>query len=222
MPPGATRASLASGGTTPGGGEVRVSVGRDADRPALTGALDPTAADALTRLVVRDPSTPGHVALLAGAGDGAAVFARWTGLLLQAVDAGDLAGIHRSAEAVVNVVRGGPGRDLDGDGRVEAPGDGHALLAVGAGGYVDQERDVAQTVARLPASTPRRSTAPASSTAPAAPRRASWGTSWRPPSASRSSPRRPAPARTPGPWTATTGGSWPARRGSRSTRRSWP
>jgi mono/diheme cytochrome c family protein len=151
VPAGATRASLAGGGATPlGGGEVRVSVGRDAGRPALTGTLDPTVAEALTRLVLRDPSTPGRVALLAGAGDGAAVFARWTGLLIKAVDAGDLAGIHRSAEAVVNVVRGGPGRDVDGDGRVEAPGDGHGLLATGAGGYVDQERDVAQTVARVP------------------------------------------------------------------------
>jgi mono/diheme cytochrome c family protein len=151
VPAGARRASLAGGGATPlGGGEVRVSVGRAADRPALTGTLDPAVADALTRLVVRDPSTPANVALLAGAGDGMAVFARWTGLLLQAVDAGDLAGIHRSAEAVVNVVRGGPGRDIDGDGRVEAPGDGHGLLAVGAGGYVDQERDLAQTVARVP------------------------------------------------------------------------
>lgn len=97
----------------------------------LQAAVDPGALTQFRRLLVRWPDSRYGTASLQGLRQVAAAAEVHAAILREAAVTGDLDGVHRKAEHLVNLMEGTRGAafgDLDGSGRAEDPGDGVGLL----------------------------------------------------------------------------------------------
>jgi hypothetical protein len=97
----------------------------------LAGAIDPGAITQFRRLLVRWPDSRYGTASLQGVRQLALNAQLQAGVLREAAVNGDISGMRRKAEHLVNVMEGSRGGfygDLDGNGRAEDPGDGVGLL----------------------------------------------------------------------------------------------
>jgi serine/threonine protein kinase len=121
---------------------------------AAHNALSPQSLEHLRHALVAFADAPGQIGLGVGLERDAETL-NTTALALQnAQQQGDLAGMRRQAEALVNLIVGKNSPDygdLDGDGQVVDPGDGYGLLLNGANsGYVEGTLDHAQLAAKAP------------------------------------------------------------------------
>lgn len=126
-------------GSTRGGRSVldgfdTIEVGVDPAAPDLKGTVAADRAAGLAALLVDDPGTSGTESALALAAAQVAVLHEHVGFLRAARDEGNLPNVRFHGEHMVNITRGAPLRDVDGNGEVSNPGDGVGLL--GAGGWL--------------------------------------------------------------------------------------
>lgn len=112
-----------------------VLVGASADAPALRGTLAPDRAADLRSLFLGDPGTPGDAPVLDAATGQVDVLHDHVRFLVAARDEGNLANVRFHGEHMVNITRGEPLRDIDGNGDVSNPGDGVGLID-GDGAYL--------------------------------------------------------------------------------------
>ena len=105
-------------------------VGVDPDTPALSGALAPGRADDLLLLLDDDPASPGGGSALESADAQIAILREHVRFLVAARDEGNLANVRFHGEHMVNISRGRPVRDVDGNGDPSNPGDGLGLIDV--------------------------------------------------------------------------------------------
>ena len=112
---------------------------------------------ALRALLVSGGDTPGEVGYLVGLRRQAQLVVEHVSLTDLSTGSQDLAGIHRHAEHLVNLIEGLHGAnfgDVDGDGRLLNPGDGYGLLSTDQGfGYVEAARVHAQAALEAPDAT---------------------------------------------------------------------
>lgn len=118
----------ADGGRTLAGRYDTVLVGVDPQSPELTGALSPERASDLLRLLVDDPAQPGRASVLDAAAGQVAVLHEHVGFLVAARNEGNLANVRFHGEHMVNITRGEPLQDVDGNGDASNPGDGVGLI----------------------------------------------------------------------------------------------
>lgn len=126
-------------GSTRGGRSIldgfdTILVGADPVAPDLRGIITPGRAADLTALLVDDPEATGPGSALDRAAGQVAVLHEHVGFLVAARDGGDLANVRFHGEHMVNITRGAPVRDVDGNGDASNPGDGVGLL--GADGWL--------------------------------------------------------------------------------------
>lgn len=114
------------GGTTLPGRYDRVLVGTDPDEPALAGSLAPERAKDLLRLIVG--VAPDEPSVLGAAEAQVQILREHVGFLAAARDEGNLANVRFHGEHMVNITRGRPLRDVDGNGEASNPGDGVGLI----------------------------------------------------------------------------------------------
>lgn len=105
-----------------------VLVGADPATPALAGQLDPRRSQDLARLLVSDPTRPGAASALDSTGVQVAILHDHVRFLAAARDEGNLANVRFHGEHMVNITRGRPLRDIDGNGDASNPGDGLGLI----------------------------------------------------------------------------------------------
>jgi len=105
-----------------------VLVGTDPDDPALAGSLTPARSRELGLLLIDDPARPGDASLLDAAAAQIDVLHEHVGFLAAARDEGNLANVRFHGEHMVNITRGEPLQDVDGNGDVSNPGDGVGLI----------------------------------------------------------------------------------------------
>ena len=119
-------------GVAPGGPRPGTGPGTRIPGPiVLAGAVDPGALTQFRRLLVRWPDSRYGTASLQGARQLALNTQLQAAVLREAAVNGDIDGMRRKAEHLVNLVEGSRGGfygDLDGNGRAEDPGDGVGLL----------------------------------------------------------------------------------------------
>ncbi len=105
-----------------------VLVGADADAPALSGALAPGRARDLLLLLDHDPTRPGGGSALQSADAQILILREHVRFLVAARDEGNLANVRFHGEHMVNITRGRPLQDVDGNGDPSNPGDGLGLI----------------------------------------------------------------------------------------------
>ena len=105
-----------------------VLVGADPEAPALSGALAPGRTADLLRLLISDPNRPGAESALESANGQVAILRDHVRFLVAARDEGNLANVRFHGEHMVNITRGRPLRDVDGNGDPSTPGDGRGLI----------------------------------------------------------------------------------------------
>ena len=103
-------------------------VGVDPGAPELSGTLAPRRSDDLLSLLVDDPSSPGGGSALESADAQIAILREHVRFLVAARDEGNLANVRFHGEHMVNISRGRPLRDVDGNGDPSNPGDGLGLI----------------------------------------------------------------------------------------------
>ena len=103
-------------------------VGADPDAPALSGTLAPGRADDLLLLLDHDPTSPDGGSALESADGQIATLREHVRFLVAARDEGNLANVRFHGEHMVNISRGEPLRDVDGNGDPSNPGDGLGLI----------------------------------------------------------------------------------------------
>ena len=123
-----SRTPSVEGGRTLIGRIDRVLVGTDADAPDLEGSLSPRRARELGLLLVDDPRRPGDASLLEIAAAQVAILHEHVRFLAAARDEGNLANVRFHGEHMVNITRGEPIQDVDGNGDRSDPGDGVGLV----------------------------------------------------------------------------------------------
>ena len=120
-------------GSTRGGRSIldgfdTIEVGVDPAAPDLRGTIATGRSADLSALLVDDPGTPGTESALALAAAQVAVLHEHVGFLRAARDEGNLPNVRFHGEHMVNITRGAPPRDVDGNGEASNPGDGVGLL----------------------------------------------------------------------------------------------
>ena len=105
-----------------------VLVGVDPGAPELSGELGPGVADALLALLVSDPTRPHDASALDATGGQIAVLRQHVRFLVAARDERNLANVRFHGEHMVNITRGRPLQDVDGNGIPSNPGDGLGLI----------------------------------------------------------------------------------------------
>jgi cytochrome c551 len=125
----------ADGGRTLAGRYDRVLVGASAESPAAAGSLAPGRADDLRTLLVDDPGAPGRGSVLDAAAGQVEILGEHVRFLAAARDEGNLANVRFHGEHMVNITRGEPVQDVDGNGDPSNPGDGVGLID-GPGAYL--------------------------------------------------------------------------------------
>ena len=129
IPAGDDAAEVASVDDEPLAGRYdAVLVGADPDAPALSGELPPGRAEDLLLLVDQDPTRPGEESALDSADAQVAVLREHVRFLVAARDEGNLANVRFHGEHMVNISRGRPLQDVDGNGDLSNPGDGLGLI----------------------------------------------------------------------------------------------
>jgi cytochrome c551 len=109
-------------------GYDRVLVGTDPEAPDLAGSLAPERAQELLVLLVDDPARPGSVSLLDAAGGQVEILREHVRFLAAARDENYLPNVRFHGEHMVNITRGEPLQDVDGNGDPSNPGDGVGLI----------------------------------------------------------------------------------------------
>jgi cytochrome c551 len=123
-----SRTPSAAGGQTLLDGYERVLVGADPEAPALAGSLAPERPEELRLLLVDDPDVPGTASLLDAAGGQVEILREHVRFLAAARDEDYLPNVRFHGEHMVNINRGDPIRDVDGNGDPSNPGDGVGLV----------------------------------------------------------------------------------------------
>ena len=125
--------------------------------PVLAGALPAQALVHVRHVLVGIGSTPAGVGFALGLRQETDKVLQHAQFLQDAVDEGNLANVHFHAEHLVNIIEGSQGEhfgDLDGNGRIDNPGDGFGLLEGGdQPGYVKGMQDHAALAAAAPDAT---------------------------------------------------------------------
>lgn len=124
---------------------------------ALRWALPPQALIPIRHLLVSSDDTPGRISLVSGLEQAIGAARHEASRMLDAQQAGDLEGMRRHAEALVNLIDGpgGPGYgDRDGDGTITGAGDGFGLGNGRRAGYLRAVRQQARAAAIAPDATP--------------------------------------------------------------------
>lgn len=125
--------------------------------PVYAGRLPPQALAYLRALVASALDTPFQRGYAIGIQTNAEEVLRQAQLAQESAQAGDLAGVRRHAEVIVNVIEGKEGRDygdLDKDGRTLDPSDGFGLLQGGSrAGYLEAAGQAARGAAAAPDAT---------------------------------------------------------------------
>ena len=103
-----------------------IEVGVDPRRPDLRGTIAADRSADLRRLLVDDPGTSGARSALDLAAAQVAVLHEHVGFLRAARDEGNLPNVRFHGEHMVNITRGAPLRDVDGNGEVSNPATGWA------------------------------------------------------------------------------------------------
>ena len=116
------------GGRTILGRYETVLVGTSADDPALSGTFAPERIDQLLALLIDDPGRAEEGGALDAAGAQVAVLRDHVRFLAAARDEDNLANVRFHGEHMVNITRGAPLQDIDGNGDVSNPGDGVGLI----------------------------------------------------------------------------------------------
>lgn len=120
----------------------------------MSGALPEQALVPIREILVRSDATPGGTGFALGLRQETDELLRHTQFLKDAFDAGDLALEQVHAEHLINIIRGSEARDVNGDGKVQNPGDGFGLLPNGQqAGYIEGLIDQAQRAAAAPDAT---------------------------------------------------------------------
>jgi hypothetical protein len=125
---GAFRDTDIDGGRTLLGRYDTVLVGTSPDAPALSGAFAPERIDQMLALLIDDPERAEEGGALDAAGAQVAVLRDHVRFLAAARDEDNLANVRFHGEHMVNITRGDPLRDIDGNGDVSNPGDGVGLI----------------------------------------------------------------------------------------------
>ncbi len=107
-------------------GSDAVLVGASAETPALRADIT-----GLGELLVTSPIAAGEVSLIDGLDQQVGVLRKHIVFLRKALDEGNLANIRFHGEHMVNISRGDPARDVDGNGDPSNPGDGVGLVGQG-------------------------------------------------------------------------------------------
>jgi len=89
--------------------------------------LDPKVVAALNPLVVSADDTPNKTAYAVGMQSQLAILNTQIALIPTALSQGHIEDAQAAAEAVLNLIQGGAGKDLDADGKINQPGDGYGL-----------------------------------------------------------------------------------------------
>jgi plastocyanin len=119
-----------------------------AERVVAAGALPAQALVHVRHVLFSIGVTPGQVGFALGLRQEADELLRHAQFLKDASDAGDLALTKVHAEHIANIIQGSGARDLNGDGRVQNPGDGFGLLVNGSqDGYIKGMVDHARLAA---------------------------------------------------------------------------
>lgn len=116
------------GGRTVLGPYDTVLVGATADDPAVSGTFAPERIDQLLTLLIDDPGRAEEGGALDAAGAQVAVLRDHVRFLAAARDEDNLANVRFHGEHMVNITRGEPLQDIDGNGDVSNPGDGVGLI----------------------------------------------------------------------------------------------
>ncbi len=122
------RAPSAAGGASIPGGYDRILVGVTPEDLVSTGTLAPDRVQALRQLFLGDPGAPGGAPLLEAAAGQVAILREHIGFLAAARDADYLPNVRFHGEHMVNITRGEPLQDVDGNGDPSNPGDGVGLI----------------------------------------------------------------------------------------------
>ncbi|MBJ7457181.1 MAG: cytochrome c [Thermoleophilia bacterium] len=125
---GAFRDTDVDGGRTLLGRFDTVIVGSSADDPVLSGAFAQERIDDLLALLVDDPRRAEEGSALDAAAAQVAVLRDHVRFLAAARDEDNLANVRFHGEHMVNITRGDPLQDIDGNGDVSNPGDGVGLI----------------------------------------------------------------------------------------------
>jgi plastocyanin len=121
----------------------------------LAGALPQQALVHIRHVLVSIPSTPGKIGFALGLRQETDELQRHAQFLKDALDAGDLRLVKVHAEHINNIIKGSEASDLNGDGKVQNPGDGFGLLPNGQqDGYIKGMVDHAKLAADAPDATP--------------------------------------------------------------------
>ena len=116
------------GGRTVLGRYDTVLVGSSADDPAISGAFPPERIDQMLALLIDDPRRAEEGGALDAAAAQVAVLRDHVRFLAAARDEDNLANVRFHGEHMVNITRGDPLQDVDGNGDVSNPGDGVGLI----------------------------------------------------------------------------------------------
>ena len=124
--------------------------------PVLVGALPEKALVDVRHLLVSTESTPKQLGFALGLRQQTDLVLQHAQFLHDAVAESNLANLHFHAEHLVNIIEGQQGEhfgDLDGNGKVDNPGDGFGLLQNGEQGYIKGMSDHAGLAAAAPDAT---------------------------------------------------------------------
>ena len=160
LPAGTTRRTLGAPAAVGSllEGYDRIVVGASADQPALVAELSEASVNALRSLLVTAGAVPGAGSLHAGAAGQLGVLLEHVRFLQQAQAEQNVFNVRLHGEHLVNIVRGNPIVDLDGNGQPSNPGDGLGLLGQ-PNGYLPRERAAAAAVGGSAGAAPRATTA---------------------------------------------------------------
>ncbi len=111
----------------------------------MRGALPEEALVPIRHILYRIDTTPDQTGLVLGLRQETEELLRHAQFLQESFDVGDFALEKAHAEHIINIIRGSEARDVNGDGKVQNPGDGYGLLPNGQQdgyikGMVDQAR----------------------------------------------------------------------------------
>jgi hypothetical protein len=126
-------------------GYDQIVVGASADAPALVARLSDRSVNALRSLLVTAAAVPGAGSLHDGAAGQLGVLSDHVRFLQQAQAERNVFNVRFHGEHLVNIVRGNPTVDLDGNGQPSNPGDGLGLLGQ-PDGYLPRMRDAATKI----------------------------------------------------------------------------
>jgi plastocyanin len=134
--------------------------GQPSTNAVLDGGLPAQALIHMRHVLVGIPSTPNGTGFVLGLRDQTEEMLRHAQFLQEAQVEGNLANEKLHAEHLVNLIEGQHGEhygDLNGNGRVDDPGDGYGVLPNGADGnfgYINGMRDHTELAANAPDATP--------------------------------------------------------------------